>query len=367
MTKVLVIEDESSIRESIVDALEYSGYEVETASDGREGIDLARSCEPDLILCDIMMPIADGYEVRSQLNKFSDIAATPFIFLTAKATKTDQRKGMALGADDYLTKPFTAEELLDTVKSRLERHSQINKYNTDQIESLRNYLNSTIPHELRTPLNGILGFLSLLEDGLDTYDKKEIREMLSYMRRGADRLDNTIENFILYSQLQLIKHEPVILEKVHNFSQLKGVEFVIRHVAESYAFKANRTSDLKLNIEEGDVFIINDHAEKLVAMVVENAFKFSLNDTPVTVIGKKDGDFYTISVTNEGIGFTAEQIANIKAFNQFDRSKFEQQGAGVGLAIVKSIADIYKGHVFIDSEPEASTTVSISLRLLNKN
>lgn len=303
----------------------------------------------------------------TQLNNLSDVAATPFIFLTAKATKTDQRKGMALGADDYLTKPFTAEELLNTVKSRLERHTQINKYNTDQIESLRNYLNSTIPHELRTPLNGILGFLSILEDGLDSYDKEEIREMLGYMRNGADRLDNTIENFILYSQLQLILNEPVILEKVHNYSQLKGIEFVIRHVSKAFALNASRTNDLILNVEEGNVYIINDHAEKLVAMVIENAFKFSLSNTPVTVTGRKDGDFYTISISNKGIGFTAEQIANIKAFNQFDRSKFEQQGAGIGLAIVKSIADIYKGHVIIESEPEALTTVSVSLKLLNKH
>lgn len=366
MTKLLIIEDDQGILDTVVDTLEFAGYDVETASDGQQGITLAQTCDPDLILCDIMMPINDGYEVLAELNKIPKLSSVPFIFLTAKATKTDVRKGMSLGADDYLTKPFSAEELLEAVQSRLDRHAKIHRYDIDQLESIREYLNSTIPHELRTPLNGIIGFLSVLEDGLSIYSTDEIAETLGYIRRSADRLEYTIENFILYSQLQFVKNEEAILAKIHQHSHLKGIDIIIRHVGQSVALTAERPEDLSVSTESADVFIISDHAEKLVEFIVDNAFKFSAKGTPVKISSTVNDDFYTIAVTNEGRGFTQEQINNIRAFNQFERSKFEQQGTGLGLALVKSFLEIYGGTMTIDSEPNVTTTVSVTLKVVHQ-
>lgn len=121
MAKILVIEDHQDVRENICEILELSDYDVFEASNGKEGVRIAIAELPDLIICDIMMPELDGYGVIHILNKKSETRDIPFIFLSAKSEKTDFRKGMNLGADDYLTKPFDDKELLQAVELRLQK------------------------------------------------------------------------------------------------------------------------------------------------------------------------------------------------------------------------------------------------------
>ncbi|MEB3220069.1 MAG: EAL domain-containing response regulator [Nostocales cyanobacterium 94392] len=128
MTKILVIEDEESVRENILDLLEAESFETIAAADGKIGLDLAISEIPDLILCDLMMPNLNGYEVLKKLHLQAATATIPFVFLTARTAKADFREGMNLGADDYLTKPFTRSELLNTIMSRLEKKTTAFKY-----------------------------------------------------------------------------------------------------------------------------------------------------------------------------------------------------------------------------------------------
>lgn len=128
MTKILVIEDEESVRENLLDLLEAENFETITAANGKIGINLARSVVPDLILCDMMMPEIDGYGVLTAVRQEPLTATIPFIFLTAKSAKADFRQGMDMGADDYLTKPFTRAELLKAIMNRLERQATLKKY-----------------------------------------------------------------------------------------------------------------------------------------------------------------------------------------------------------------------------------------------
>lgn len=127
MIKVLVIEDEEAVRKTISDLLEIKGYNVFSASGGKEGVKLAKELIPDLILCDIMMTDYDGYKVLKKLLAKSKTALIPFIFLTAKAEMSDLRLGMELGADDYIVKPFKAKELYKAVETRLAKHKSILK------------------------------------------------------------------------------------------------------------------------------------------------------------------------------------------------------------------------------------------------
>lgn len=127
MKKVLLIEDNNSIRENMAEILELSGYVVTTASDGKKGVAAAMEIKPDIIVCDIMMPVLDGYGVIHMLQKNPDTRHIPFIFLTAKAERGEIRKGMELGADDYLTKPFDGTELLNAVESRLKKKDLLKK------------------------------------------------------------------------------------------------------------------------------------------------------------------------------------------------------------------------------------------------
>jgi DNA-binding response OmpR family regulator len=120
--QILLIEDSFEIRDNLAEILELSGYEVLQAEDGKVGVEMAQQHLPDLILCDIMMPKLDGYGVLHILSKSHDTMRIPFIFLTAKAEKTDVRKGMSLGADDYIVKPFDETDLLEAVANRLRKH-----------------------------------------------------------------------------------------------------------------------------------------------------------------------------------------------------------------------------------------------------
>lgn len=127
MKKVLLIEDNDDIRENTAEILELSNYQVYKAANGKEGVEQAISHKPDLIICDIMMPILDGYGVLHMIHKNPELQHIPFIFLTAKAERVEIRKGMELGADDYITKPFNGTELLNAIEVRLKKSEQLSQ------------------------------------------------------------------------------------------------------------------------------------------------------------------------------------------------------------------------------------------------
>jgi DNA-binding NarL/FixJ family response regulator len=124
MTTLLVIEDESDLRESLVTTLRFEGFDVDGAADGPAGLALARRRRPDLIVCDIQLPGPDGYAVLAEVRADPDLGAIPFIFLTARGERADQRQGMVLGADDYLVKPVPLEDLLAAIRARLARFAR---------------------------------------------------------------------------------------------------------------------------------------------------------------------------------------------------------------------------------------------------
>jgi DNA-binding NarL/FixJ family response regulator len=121
MIKILIVEDEPQMRKNMATVLKMEGYQVATAENGREGVDIAQREMPALVLCDVMMPKLDGYGVLAELRKDERTARIPFIFLTAKGEKADLRHGMNLGADDYLTKPADIDDLLTAIAARLAR------------------------------------------------------------------------------------------------------------------------------------------------------------------------------------------------------------------------------------------------------
>ncbi len=136
--KILIIEDNEEMRDNIAELLELSNYQVSQAGNGRDGVKTAIAEEPHLIICDIMMPGMDGYEVLYLLSQNPNTASIPFIFLTAKAEKSDFRKGMNLGADDYLTKPFEEMDLLGAVERRIKKHEQLQSETKEDVEQFLN-------------------------------------------------------------------------------------------------------------------------------------------------------------------------------------------------------------------------------------
>jgi len=138
--KILLIEDNINIRENTAEILLLAGYQVLTAADGKEGVNMAQKENPDMIVCDIMMPVLDGFGVLHLLGKDEKTAGIPFIFLTARSERRDQRKGMEMGADDYLTKPFDDIELLNAIESRLKKTSILKKEFSKNLEGFSDFL-----------------------------------------------------------------------------------------------------------------------------------------------------------------------------------------------------------------------------------
>jgi CRP-like cAMP-binding protein/CheY-like chemotaxis protein len=150
MKKILVIEDNEAIRENIAEILEIAGYEVFTAENGKTGVDIALKNIPDLVLCDIMMPVLDGYGTLHIFQKNTNLSNIPFIFLTAKTERADLRKAMEMGADDYIPKPFTELELLSAIENRW-RKQQNQQSSQQRVESFKQFWQEAKAHkELKT-------------------------------------------------------------------------------------------------------------------------------------------------------------------------------------------------------------------------
>lgn len=159
MKKILIIEDDKIVMASAKDLLEAEGYDVSTAETGRLGVEMARKVVPDLIICDVMMPEGNGHSVLSNLRAQPKTSAIPFIFLTAKADKSDIRQGMKLGADDYLTKPYTRMDLLDAISSRLDKQTVLTQRFTTQIQQVEAKLNLALYYDTLTGLPNRLRFM----------------------------------------------------------------------------------------------------------------------------------------------------------------------------------------------------------------
>lgn len=147
MKTILLIEDNEDIRENMAEIMEMSNYKVFTAPDGKEGVALAVQHKPDLIVCDIMMPVLDGYGVIHMLQKNPDTQNIPFIFLTAKSERAEIRKGMDLGADDYITKPFSGTELLNAIETRLRKSELIKREISSGLQGINDLMESVAGHD----------------------------------------------------------------------------------------------------------------------------------------------------------------------------------------------------------------------------
>lgn len=364
MTKILVIEDELAIRENILELLEVQDFESYAAANGREGIELAKKVLPDLILCDISMPEMDGYGVLQSIRANPPTAMIPFIFLTALADKENTRKGMNLGADDYLTKPCRPMELVEAIQTRLKKHADIQQQQRQKIEELRNNITFSLPHELRTPLNGILGFTELLLTDLEDLETEEIREMLLNIQTSSKRLYRLIQNFLLYVDLELVAQSPERLISMQTQSIAHSAS-VIQEQAQAQAQLANRLKDLKFDLVDVPVQISLNRLKKIVEELLDNALKFAPPKRPITIRSQVEKDMFVLSVQDQGRGMTSEQIMNIGAYMQFERRLYEQQGSGLGLTIVKRLVDLHQGSLTIDSTPEVATVVTVRLPVAN--
>jgi len=358
LEKILIIEDEHLILDSISEYLQLEGYECLKAISGEEGIQEANDETPDLIVCDIKMPGLNGHEVLKELRANPRTSTIPFIFLSALVKKSDLRKGMILGADDYLTKPFEPEDLLDSVKTRLEKHSAIKK----RMETLRDSIAHALPHELQTPLVTIMGYAEMLSAKFKESSDDEAWEFTEAIHQAGVRLNRLVRNFIFYEKLQLMSTDSQSTASSKGVSEITP-DLVI-DISNIVADRFNRKDDLDISVEKSVIAVPKTYFLILIEELLDNAYKFSTKGTKVTLSGNNKDEYYRLIITDEGRGMTEEQLANIGAYLQFERNKYEQQGMGLGLTISMKIVEIYGGAIKINSKYEDSTEIFVSLPLV---
>jgi two-component system sensor histidine kinase/response regulator len=348
---VLVVDDSVAVRQLTVSVLRRVGYMVLEASDGREGLDTALREQPDLILCDIHMPVLDGWDLVREARSSEALGTTPVLMLTSDNDRLSVRRAMAAGADDYLTKPWTQGELLSAVTSLLEKAE---RYKADAVrsqEQLRSAVLATIPHELRTPMVSILGSTELLLTRRDRYSPERVQGMLEDVHRSAQALNRTISRMMDWAELSAEPSQHDGLSGLHRLEVAQAVADVLTSSAFAKEVQAVlkvppetqagvfASHPVQVRLEACHVQCWGPDFHKVMTELLVNALRFSKPGRPVGVTGRTLGqEAYQLEIANLGVAMPAKFIEQIGALSQADRDVHEQQGMGLGLAIAQLAA-----------------------------
>jgi len=364
MSKILVIDDESWLREMIRLALDQRGFDVIEAGDTAEGIATACSQLPDLILCDVNMDKAGaGYTLLAKLREEPSTATIPFILMTGLADAAGMRQGMALGADDYLPKPFKIDELYAAVDARLLKVKTVRAEAERKLSHLRNQISFALPHEMRTPLNGIISNAELLATNEEMpLPSSEIAIMGREISQSGQRLERLIENFLAYAQIELLATDAQGVKELRD-ARLPLSGELARRTAMDIASRMDRSIDLSVDVVNAPLAIGDEYFKKIVTELVQNAFKYSTAGSPVRVRLGVNGADAELSVRDAGRGFTQEQIQRIGAYVQLDRKMQDVEGLGLGLAISRKLAELHGGSLSVESGQGIGSTVTVRLPL----
>lgn len=367
MSKILVIDDEAWLREMIRLALAQHGFEVIEAGDGHEGVSMAREQLPDLVLCDVNMDKAGaGYTTLARLREDPATAAIPFILMTGLADAAGMRHGMALGADDYLPKPFKIDELYAAVDARLRKVKTVREEAERKLSHLRNQISFMLPHEMRTPLNGIISNAELLATSEELpLPPSEIAEMGREISQSGQRLERLIENFLAYAQIELLAADPGSVDSLREARIDRSGE-IARVTAVNLADRASRVADLVVEAADVPLAIAEEYFKKIVNELVQNAFKYSEAGTPVRVRLALGADEVELSVRDSGRGFSADQMKRIGAYVQFERKMQDIEGLGLGLTIARKLVELHGGALTIESGQGTGALVTVKLPLARK-
>jgi two-component system response regulator NreC len=343
MTRILIVEDEDTIRQNVLEMLEFEGFETLGAADGLTGLEIAREQLPDLIICDIMMPELDGFGVLEELRRDSATATTPFIFLTAKADRDSVRVGMNLGADDYLTKPFTHAELMQAIHSRLDRHSTI--------ESQR--------------LQALLRRLVQMQESERQQVARQLSEDVEHILAGLKMILGTTR------RLPADANRPALLEAEKLINQLtmtvRALSFDLRPMALDdlgllpallqYFDRYIAQTEIKIDLRHAG---LQRHLPQEVSgaafRIVQEALTNIARHTAVreaSVLAWVDQDVLRLQIEDKGNGFDLEPTLN--------------SGKALGLTRMHGHAALLGGHLTLQSSRGAGTRVSGSLPIADSH
>lgn len=367
MQRILVIDDESALLEEVVDWLLLEDYEVYSAANGFEGIQLAFSKLPELVICDITMPEIDGYGVLFALRSNPSTAAVPFIFVTARASHEDIRQGIHMGADDYITKPFTHKELLQAIEGQREKKSLQDEILQNSVKQwqqafedeheqrlLKARLVAMFSHDFRNPLAIISSSISMVRTYGDRLDEERRQKHFDRALSSVKQLTQMLDDMLMVSQLEsgVLTYDPELVN-VTEFIQEIINDFQIIH-------SDNHSLIFHSDVREA-VMLDSRLLRQMISNLISNAIKYSPNGGRIWVKLQLEHPELILSIRDEGIGIPEADQARL--FNAFQRASNvgKIMGTGLGLAIVKQAVNLHHGTIAFESQLGKGTHFIITL------
>ena len=335
---MLVIEDDPGITKVIKTLFLLNKINGLFADSGRQGLDIIESGVIDLVLCDIMLPDMAGYDILNSVKNNAKTYRLPFLFMTALADPVDVRIGMNLGADDYITKPFTAVNLLAAVNSRLKIKESQDMLNQQAVSEHWHYLlNDNFNHEFMTPLNGILNLVEILGSDAGALDINDFKRMLNTISSSGIRMHRNIKKLTL---LSLLNAKKVVIKSWGLKTPIVQLtQNVVAAIEKEYAFKK---IDLQLNLTA--VNFVSEYDECIIFIITElidNAIKFSNGEATAVVNLFDEGDHSVMEITNASVALKNVNLDTLTPFSKF-HPDMTMNGLGVGLHICYQLCKILK-------------------------
>jgi two-component system sensor histidine kinase/response regulator len=363
MKKILVIEDEKDVRENLLEILGQEGYYAIGAQDGEEGVKLAWEQLPDLIISDIKMPRLDGFGVLARLINDPSTKTIPFILLTSRAEREDLRKGMELGADDFITKPFLIQEILNAIETRLGKQAVITGQAQKGLRDTRESIAQSLPLELVTSLKTILDRAEAMRIMTRQMEAEEVRQIGEVIYHSSLLLLDTINNFTEFSELEKLRADSDRCRSLQESSRADIDDDFVLEIAGAVAQATGRQSDLKIDIQPACLAITEHYLYKILDELVDNALKFSEPGQSIEIIGEflPSRSRYLIKLIDHGQGMTPDQIRQVTNRYLMELKSFERLGVGMGLVIVRQVTLVFNGSFSIVSIPHERTVVEVEL------
>jgi signal transduction histidine kinase len=360
---VLIVEDDVNLLSGIADVLETMDIQVLRAGHGLEALQVLSEAAlpPGVIVSDIRMPFMNGYELLEAVRSETQWLEIPFIFLTALADSHEIRRGMIAGVDDYLTKPFTPDTLVEAIRAKLRRREQLAAARSAQIKKIKQDILEIFNHEFRTPLTPMVAYSELLTRATDNLSSEELRTFIRGIQQGTLQLRRLVEDFILLVELESgdaqeeFGERKTTIEDISRFFEAASVQLA--------EFAAEKHIALVFQPPATPMAFVGDpvYVQGVLSRLLDNAIKFTDQvGKKVQVWVENTPEHVVIHVADEGRGIEpAEQEYIFDPFYQINRRHFEDQGTGSGLAIVRGIMTLHSGYIQVQSEPGQGSTFSL--------
>jgi signal transduction histidine kinase len=370
---ILLVEDDKSMLDGMHDLLQVVdiGYDttILTAENGIEALEQMERTNPDIIVSDIMMPKMDGFQFLKAVQQKPEWEHTPFIFLTARGEKHEIHKGRVSGAALYITKPFHSVELLELIKTQLDRKIQLEQTHERSINNLKKDILQILNHEFRTPLTYVTAYYEMLADSVNTYaDAVNFSEYLRGIQAGCTRLTKLINGFITVIELRTGELEQ---EFQQNAYPITNFDEIIQNAIQQVKPQANQQEiEIIFNVEGEMPIIYGDSRclSTIVEQLLDNAIKFTAPrftpncEAKIIITTKIINSELVLTVEDNGMGLPVSIQGQIfDLFVQHNRELLEQQGAGVGLTITKGLVELHKGHIEVQSVEDLGSTFTVTL------